>query len=62
MQFDFNWENKLYTIKSSIILAVLTGKYCAWKPLFLKLNLTFTWSDPDNCSFQIIFIPYNILP
>lgn len=41
MQFDFNWENKLYTIKSSIILAVLTGKYCALEASVPKVKLDF---------------------
>lgn len=31
LQFDFNGENKLYTIKNSIILAALPGIYYVLK-------------------------------
>lgn len=38
MKFDFNWENKLYTVKNSIILATLTGKDYVLKASVPKVN------------------------
>lgn len=38
MKFNFNWENKLYTVKNSIILAALTGNYNVLKASVPKVN------------------------
>lgn len=38
MKFNFNWENKLYTVKNSIILAALTGNYYVLKASVPKVN------------------------
>lgn len=38
MQFDFNWENKLYIIKNLIIFAALTGTYYVLEASVPKVN------------------------
>lgn len=40
MQFDFNWKDKLYTIKNSIILVALPDNHYVLKVSVPKVNQT----------------------